>query len=91
MSEGAASDVKLQVRRHKKKFELQTFGVPRRCPGCTVVLAGTGSQSHRAECRTRMEQLMREDVGRGGVDSIPEAAEEVEDRVPALPDTERDV
>ena len=38
-----------------------------------------------------MEQLMREDVGRGGADSIPEAAEEVEDRVPALPDTERDV
>ena len=62
--EGAASE--LQVRRphiKKKEVELQTFSVPRGCPGCTVVLAGTGPYSHSAECRTRMEQLTRGDVG----------------------------
>ena len=50
----------------KKEVELQTFGLPRGCPVCTVVIVETGSQSHSAECRTMMEQLMRRDAGGGG-------------------------
>ena len=58
-----------------------------------LVLEGEASdvelQVTRVHKKRRMSSSRRS--GCGGADSIAEAAEEVEDRVPAPPDTERDV
>ena len=50
--------------------------MPRGCPGCIVVTVGLESQSHSAERRTRIDQLMGEDAQRGGFERI--VGEEVE-------------
>ena len=42
--------------------DIQEHGQTSGCQGCKSVLRGTTRQSHKPECRTRFETLMKEDA-----------------------------
>ena len=57
----------------RKDVEIRKYGVTLGCPGCMAITAGGPSDKHNDECRSRVEQLMREDAEGGGADRIAEA------------------
>ena len=57
----------------RKDVEIKKYGVTVGCPGCIAISAGGPGRDHNEECRTRVEQLMREDADGGGADRLAEA------------------
>ena len=46
---------------HTKREDYERHGYTRGCPGCRALLTGTTRQKHSAQCRTRMENEMKDD------------------------------
>ena len=50
----------------RKDIEIHKYGLTPGCPGCTAILAELRHQPHSEECRKRIEEAMRKDLGDGG-------------------------